>query len=335
MEGSTGIKIHHLIDYADRSALDETLEAMCRLLQADRCSILLRMEGLDEFVVARAKGLSQEVAASTRVKLGEGVAGLVAQAQRPILVKDASEEPGLPSRNSGRYLTESFVSAPVVVAGRTYGVVNAADKLHGDTFTAEDLSNLVLLAQLMATAIRNVVLRTGTTGTKDTDELTGLCSRCHFEKRLLQEIERAKRYRHSLGMLLVDVDKFRHLNQTYGHQTGNAVLRSVASALSMSVRRYDVVARHGPDEFAMLLSRVSEDRAASVAERIRHAAKNSQPASFPNITVAIGASAYPVPAGSAEELIEHASDGLQLAKETGGDTVCCWPEDDLSHEGSV
>ena len=328
MKGGKKLALHHLIDYADKAVLDETLETISGLLLARRTSILLRMEGLDEFAIARATGVPEQVVSSVRVKPGEGIAGLVAQARRPLLVISRSTEPALP-RSVGHYESESFVSVPVAVAGQTYGVINATEKADGSAFSEVELRHMGLLARTLAVSIRSGVLRQTGIFASESDELTGLCNRAHFEKRLLQEMERARRHRHSLSVLMIDVDGFRQLNQTHGHDLGNAVLRFVAASLSMSVRRYDVVGRYGGDEFAVLLPRTGIEKAEVVAERIRSAAKHpillsTMPTPVTGISVAIGASAYPAPASTADELIEQACEGMRLAKTRNGDAVYCW-----------
>ncbi len=107
----------------------------------------------------------------------------------------------------------------------------------------------------------------------DHDPLTGLCNRRRFTERLDEQLRYARRYGHSGAVLFLDLDSFKFINDSFGHPTGDRVLRRVAAAIAESIRSTDTAARLGGDEFAVLLPEIDEDGAMQVAEKVLGAIK--------------------------------------------------------------
>jgi len=122
------------------------------------------------------------------------------------------------------------------------------------------------------------------------DALTGVFNRHYFNERIAQEVVRSSRYGHPIGLLMTDVDRFKEINDRYGHQTGDMVLREIAAVLQETVRKSDMIVRYGGDEFLIVLTETGED-ADQVAVRVRAAvrgsAKLAQISGF-NVTVSVG-----------------------------------------------
>ncbi|MCS6862783.1 MAG: diguanylate cyclase [Abditibacteriales bacterium] len=164
-----------------------------------------------------------------------------------------------------------------------------------------------------------------------TDPLTGAINRRHFEERLQAECQRAERYKRTLSLLLIDVDHFKEVNDTYGHPMGDCVLREVANVLRASVRSTDVVARCGGDEFAVILLEAEKedgDGARAAAERIRRSVEASPVFTIGQnnpvrVTVSIGVASYPEDAVFPAHLIEAADRALYHAKRNGRNRVVC------------
>ncbi|MBM2620577.1 GGDEF domain-containing protein [Actinoplanes sp. LDG1-06] len=154
-----------------------------------------------------------------------------------------------------------------------------------------------------------------------TDELTGLRSRRFFVQALRSETTRRGR----LSLLLLDVDHFKSVNDTFGHDGGDRVLTEVARRLADSVRGDDLVARYGGEEFAVLLPRADEARAAEIAERIRERmARDLMPVGdgrTHRVTVSIGAATMPTTAPDEATLIRRADEALYAAKHAGRNRV--------------
>jgi diguanylate cyclase (GGDEF)-like protein len=158
-----------------------------------------------------------------------------------------------------------------------------------------------------------------------TDVLTGLCNRRRFLEMAEQELSRAKRYGHCLAMMVLDLDLFKQVNDTYGHQVGDEVLKNLAEVGSACLRRVDLMGRVGGEEFAVLLPETDLEAALPVAERLRQAVEYScvhLPEGEVCCTVSIGvAQSTPQSELSLETLLKLADDALYAAKKAGRNRV--------------
>lgn len=157
------------------------------------------------------------------------------------------------------------------------------------------------------------------------DILTGLPNRALCMDRLAQGIEMARRYKHILAILFLDLDRFKEINDTFGHNTGDLLLKETARRLTACVRKSDTVARIGGDEFVVILARMdSEKEAASISERI--IAALSQPLRIGehecSVGVSIGISIFPADADYAEDLIKNADSAMYSVKKRGKNNFC-------------
>ncbi len=161
-----------------------------------------------------------------------------------------------------------------------------------------------------------------------TDGLTGLHNHRHFQHRLREEFRRAQRYDDALSLILLDLDHFKRVNDTYGHTVGDAVLREVAAALMRSVRETDLVARYGGEEFALLLPRTHLAGALTVAERVLRELRALRPVRDElRVTASLGVSSLPHRAVlSPEQLLLTADEALLRAKEDGRNRICLYPQ---------
>jgi diguanylate cyclase (GGDEF)-like protein len=152
------------------------------------------------------------------------------------------------------------------------------------------------------------------------DSLTDLPNRMLLNGRLTQAIASARRHGHQLAVLFLDLDRFKHVNDSLGHEIGDKLLQSVAGRLVTCVRRSDTVSRQGGDEFVLLLSQVkhAEDAAASAQKTIRALAGPHNVADYDlHSTVSIGVSIYPDDGQDAQTLIKSADSAMYCAKERG------------------
>ncbi len=156
------------------------------------------------------------------------------------------------------------------------------------------------------------------------DGLTGLYNYRYFQERLREELERARRYARDLTLLLVDVDRFKCVNDTLGHPAGDRALVDVASRIRATIRDTDVPARYGGDEFAVILPEATRDGGQAVGERIRAAVEGFDVAAGERrhrLTLSIGIAAFPSDADDARPLIELSDQALYQAKRSGGNRV--------------
>jgi diguanylate cyclase (GGDEF)-like protein len=164
------------------------------------------------------------------------------------------------------------------------------------------------------------------------DQLTGLHNYRFFGMRIEEELRRAKRYRHQLSLLMLDIDHFKKFNDTHGHPGGNIALRHLAVMLKEAARETDIVARYGGEEFAIILPETTKRLAVETAARLRSNIEASPVAledgSHHRITVSIGVATFPRDAWSLEALIEGADAALYQSKKAGRNRVTSFqPED--------
>jgi diguanylate cyclase (GGDEF)-like protein/PAS domain S-box-containing protein len=162
------------------------------------------------------------------------------------------------------------------------------------------------------------------------DALTGLFNRHRFQEELTRMLSSGERRRRRVALLFFDIDEFKHVNDTFGHRAGDALLIRVAGEVSAQVRRNEIFARLGGDEFAILAPDISDQEAESFAERIVRAIARI-PFSFEGnslrLTCSLGVAVYPDHATTAEDLVAHADAGMYQAKEAGKNTWRMYRED--------
>ncbi len=161
------------------------------------------------------------------------------------------------------------------------------------------------------------------------DDLTGLLTRKSFSLELEREIVRSQRHRHEFCILMMDIDFFKKVNDTYGHLIGSEVLRHTAKVIQQTLRDSDVLARYGGEEFIAILPETPKDKGSEAAERVREAmekynfpASIHDPDSHLHITISIGVADFPNDSSLANNLIEAADFALYEAKQTGRNRVC-------------
>ena len=154
-----------------------------------------------------------------------------------------------------------------------------------------------------------------------TDHLTGLANRRRFERQLEREVARTERYEHSFSLLLLDIDNFKNLNDTFGHHTGDEALRLIGKALREETRGIDLAARIGGEEFAVILVETNLQGGLEVAERLREAIKNMPIPLAGHITASFGVVECPSHARNSRDLMSGADVALYEAKRAGRDRV--------------
>lgn len=163
------------------------------------------------------------------------------------------------------------------------------------------------------------------------DGLTGIYNRRSFDALIAKEFERAERYGRELSLLIIDIDHFKQVNDTFGHVAGDDVLKELAGRLSSQLRSNDYLARYGGEEFVIILPEAPTKMAHLFAERIREDAGEREYQVggdlTTEITLSIGVSSFPAPAVTLKELIHYADSALYEAKETGRNRVCVFNPD--------
>lgn len=255
-----------------------------------------------------------------KIGIGEGIAGTVFLERKPIITNLGSADPRFISKE---FLsnTKSLLCVPLIAKGEVIGVINITNKKHNKLFNKKDLEFITSLANQAAIAIDNAKLYELATK----DGMTKLYIYRHFYTLLENEIRRCTRYKRNMSLIMMDIDNFKRINDTYGHLTGDTILKSLASVLQETIRQIDIPARYGGEEFVVILPETSKKDACSIAERIRkniskivvkaNETENISP------TVSIGVAQYLVDAKEAKELINAADTALYYSKHNGKNAV--------------
>ncbi len=305
--------------------LNLIVDSVTRLIGAEICSIMLLDPTKRYLRIRVAKGLPKSVIERTVVKVGEGISGWVAQHGQPLLIKDIESHPMFKKKSDSKYTTKSLLSVPLKVRGQVIGVLNVNNKVPRGVFVEEDANLLMLFATQAAIAIENAHLYEEVERLAITDGLTGLYVHRYFQESLESEIKRALRYKHSLSLMMIDIDHFKRLNDTYGHQAGDEVLQQLAKILKSQAREHDLVARYGGEEFAIILPVTPKEGALSAASRLRRLVEGAHfnaHGSEVRITISIGVACCPQDGQTREELIGKADQALYAAKRSGRNTIC-------------
>ncbi|MFQ3639384.1 MAG: GGDEF domain-containing protein [Chloracidobacterium sp.] len=160
-----------------------------------------------------------------------------------------------------------------------------------------------------------------------TDGLTGLFNHAYFMEKLARKSELVERNGQMLSIIMLDVDRFKHFNDTNGHEAGNELLRDLSRLMERCFRRSDLLARYGGEEFVVLLPNTPKSQAAILAERLRRrvaeypfAGRESQPDG--RLTISLGVASLPSDTSDYKQLLELADRALYRAKQSGRNRVC-------------
>ena len=321
---------------ADHSALEALVDAAAGILAADSLSDTLtriahHLAGLvdfDEISVYEVRqemlvpvfalgAYADEVMADT-FPVTEGVTGWVVRNRRTRNVDRADIEPLCAVVEGTENEPESLVSVPLLVGDRVVAALNVYRIGLGKEFAAAEVATVERFATMAALAFDSARQRDTLREQARTDGLTGLLNHRACHETLREELAVAARAHAPLGVVVLDLDRFKSINDVHGHGEGDKVLKAVATRLRSAVRAGDAVARLGGEEFALILPGVDGDGAAEAAERARAAIATIQVAGT-SLTCSAGVAAFPEDAQEAARLLESADNALYLAKRSGRD----------------
>src|SRR5208337_4168579 len=270
----------------------------------------------DEIVPEYVNGDNFRLFASLRIPMGQGLSGWVAQNLKPILNGNPSVEPGY-LNDSSKYSTLN--SALAVPLEGLQGVVGVVALYHAekDFFTSDHLRILLAVSSKMALAIENALKYEQAESSAVTDFLTGLPNARSLFMQLDRDMARCKREKTSLTVMVADLDRFKLINDRFGHLEGNRVLRLFAQALKDTSREYDYVARMGGDEFVVIAPGLAADAAGKKSEQMRTLAKQAgaEVCGEEIVSLSVGRSVYPEDGEDAEHLLAEADRRMYLEKQ--------------------
>jgi diguanylate cyclase (GGDEF)-like protein len=191
----------------------------------------------------------------------------------------------------------------------------------GDLLLEKDLQMVQNLADQLAVVLAHAELFVQVEQQAITDPMTGLYNRRYFSEHLSKEIDRNQRFGHSFSCILCDLDHLKHINDTFGHQYGDAAIKHVAKMLQTTARDVDIVARYGGEEFLILLPETGQQAARAAAERFCKAIRESMVEGLGQITASIGVATFPEDANDKEQLLKSTDRALYAAKRQGRNQV--------------
>ncbi len=321
-----------------RSAIGATGARAGAVLLVETGGVLVAQctEGLD----GRWPDDEVDGAQTLRVPVGVGIVGAVAATGEPQRGRAEPTEAPAGEPRCRTYVAVPFAApgggataTPGVPSGSTdeagaaaaLGVLALYDRLGADEFDDDDLATLRTFAGHAAVAVDNVRVHEEAQRLSLTDPLTGLWNYRYLRESIRREVERASRFGRMLSVLALDLDRFKDVNDTYGHAAGDTVLAEFARRVRGEIREVDLAFRQGGEEFVLLLPETDARGAAIVAERLGAAVRDTPIAveAYAGpvlVTVSVGIAVFPDHGSTGREVLEAADDALYAAKAAGRDT---------------
>ena len=307
-----------------KSLLKYILTRAVKISDAEKGSIMLHDTSTDLLDIRVLKGMEdkdyQKKVNNNEIecksfKPGEGVAGKVFKTGKAMIINNAEEDTTFVEWDSS--FVRSIACIPMAVYKDVIGVINVTNKKGEGEFSEQDVEILKAVADQSAVAINKAQLWELAV----TDSLTGLFIRRYFMAKLEEEFHRSKRYSKVFSIVMTDIDKFKEINDIYGHPIGDRVLKAVGVFLQKNIRDVDISARYGGDEFVMLLPESDKGEAYSFAERLRERVSQLKQEDLPKLTMSFGIASYPADEKNIEGIINKADEAMYSAKETGRNRV--------------
>ena len=269
-------------------------------------------------IIIQAEAGKRRGALGERIALGTGLIGQVARNGHMAIYRT-----GGPAESNLKPILADSVAAialPVFYAEQLHGILYAESTQPTD-FSEEEVLLLRTLADLIAGALHNSLSFQKAQEQAITDGLTGVKTHRFFMEALSGEWKRSTRAGRAFALVLMDLDRFKFVNDFYGHLEGDLVLQRVGHILETNCRRSDVVARYGGDEFVILMPETNMEHARQLALKLRGWVSSDPLLREKNISASFGIACYPLHGSSPQELIQVADASMYLSKHQGGNTV--------------
>ncbi len=297
------------------------LDAILKGVNSEKGSIMLVDEESKSLVlrVFRDKYIT-DISNKKIFNVGEGIGGYVAQTGKAVIANDGYKNPRFLLREEKDYSVKNLMCVPMIINNRVTGIVNVSNKNDLTDYNEGDLGLVTALVSQLSVAVDKARLQELAT----IDSLTGLYMRRYFQKRLDEQILCSKRYVHEFSLLMFDIDYFKRINDSYGHQQGDIVLMELAKLVKESIRSgVDIPARYGGEEFAIILPEQNWQNGKKFADRLRRIIENHK---FPgcetlHVTISGGVGSYPQDGQVKDMLINMTDRALYFAKNNGRNQI--------------
>ena len=308
------------------TAIEAVLKSTQELTHTTQTSIALFDEEKGELSLCAYRGFSEDFIGTTRWKpRGGSLIHKALHQKETLIIKQSPPDWFFKEGPSEKQKAKAVSCIPLVFENKVLGIL-FADHTHLRGFSSQEERALNVLASFAATAIDRVKLHQLTKQLTRIDGLTGLYNYRYFHERLEEELQRAKRYNRMLSVIMLDVDNFKRINDSFGHHQGDRVLKSIAGIVRQSMRDVDMASRYGGEEFTVMLPETGTHHSIVVAERIRRNVEKRTPSLLggpmrKGARVSLGIACFPQDADEKDELIRRADEAMYIAKAKGKNRV--------------
>lgn len=306
--------------------LTQILEQLARVVPYD-CASVQMLEGNDSVIVA-CRGFDDlmDVVGMRFDGVDNGINAMVYKGGKPIIIENPQQQFADFTRLPG-WQVSSWMGVPLIFKNKIIGMLTL-DGYAPHSFKPDQFPVVMAFADQVATALQNMRLFSQVERQAITDPLTGLYNRRYFSTMAHIEIERSVRYGHALSVLMFDIDHFKSVNDTFGHDIGDEVLKELANRSHACLRQLDLLCRQGGEEFIALLPETASKEAYEVAERLRRSV-HDQPfmtsAGSISISISLGvAGLEQATEANLDGLVKHADQAMYLAKDSGRNRSAIW-----------
>ena len=305
--------------------LDSVLDKVLNVMEFKAGGIFLFDPKTNELALRAYRGVSKRfVKKVEQMVLNEGFSARVAISGKPLLIPDVESDSRLRRMEIKSEGIHSFAAVPIMAKEQILGIM-AVGGHSARQFPPSDTYLLSTIASQIGMAIDNARLYERALQLAFTDSLTGLYNRRYLLDQLDREFARANRNQSSLSLVMMDVDGLKAINDTFGHNEGDAVLKELGSILKINTRASDIAARWGGDEFVLLTSDTDSKGARRIGERIRSQVERRRPmisGKETSISISVGIASYPENASGVTELLKRSDEAMYNAKGLGKNQVC-------------
>ena len=254
-----------------KEVLDVVMFQIGSIFEPVQWSLLLKDPKSSDMIFTVVAGANKEKLQGVRVPGGEGIVGHIMETGKPLIVEDVSKDirlSNLIDKYAG-FKTRCYMGTQLKSETKIFGVIELINKIRGDSFTPEELNRLTAISEYAAIAIERAYYDQSLQKMATTDLLTGLKNRLSLERVLSDREEMLKQYGPDVSLMIIDIDKFKRINEMRGRQAADGLLKHLAAILRKTFRRTDDIFRYEGDKFVVLLSATDREAATQTKWRIR------------------------------------------------------------------